>query len=103
MNINEIDIQASLIVILANIIFLCVESKDYQDAAYFIASADKIKTRPDNFFYKMGILISKNIIEYHKNPQESYLENSQSIIKTIKLMGMDAYSHELEVYLQSNI
>ncbi|WEV36681.1 hypothetical protein [Lactobacillus sp. ESL0677] len=103
LNINEIDIQASLIVILANITFLCVESQNYQDAAYFIACADKINTRPDNFFYKMGILLSKNILAYHKKSEESYLENCQEIIKITKLNGMDAYSHELEVYLQNNI
>jgi len=88
--------------VIINMLFFCIEKKQYDDSIFFIKKAKKIVTVPGNFFYKNILNFSINLIEFHYDSRESHIELCQAIIKNLSVNGMIEYSLELEQFLERN-
>ncbi|MDF7683297.1 helix-turn-helix domain-containing protein [Lactobacillus sp. ESL0679] len=102
-NNKDIEIKKSLLVVIANILFLCIQNNKYNETDFFVKSAEVISTSPEVFFYKNCISLLKNMIAYHYQPQNCFLENCRCIIKIIEINGMPEYSNELAKFFKQNI
>ncbi|WP_348535264.1 hypothetical protein [Lactobacillus sp. ESL0731] len=102
-NNKDIEIKKSLLVVIANILFLCIQNNKYNETDFFVKSAEIIPTSPEVFFYKNCISLLKNMIAYHYQPQNCFLENCHWLIKIIEINGMPEYSNELSKFFNQNI
>lgn len=95
-------IQEKILAIIINMLIFCIRNKRFEEADVFVNYADQIKTTPDVFFYKMLVPAFYNIVKYHNAHNKKYLDETEIIIKSIKLAGMPDYSKELEELLIAN-
>lgn len=95
-------IQEKILAIIINMLIFCIRNKHFEEADVFVNYADQIKTTPDVFFYKMLVPAFYNIVKYHNAHNKKYLDETEIIIKSIKLAGMPDYSKELEELLIAN-
>ncbi|MCO6531425.1 Rgg/GadR/MutR family transcriptional regulator [Lactobacillus sp.] len=95
-------IQEKILAIIINMLIFCIRNKHFEEADVFVNYADQIKTTPDVFFYKMLVPAFYNIVKYQNTHNKKYLDETEIIIKSIKLAGMPDYSKELEELLIAN-
>ena len=95
-------IQEKILAIIINMLIFCIRNKHFEEADVFVNYADQIKTTPDVFFYKMLVPAFYNIVKYQNAHNKKYLDETEIIIKSIKLAGMPDYSKELEELLIAN-
>lgn len=99
---NSVKIQGKILAIIINMLIFCIRNKRFEEADVFVNYADQIKTKPAIFFYKMLVPAFYNIVKYQNTHNKKYLDETEIIIKSIKLAGMPDYSKELEELLIAN-
>ena len=62
----------------------------------------EIHTQPLTCFSKMTLLFLENMINYHFDPQQLYLDNSARQIEEFSLIGMTEFSKQLQKIVQEN-
>ena len=96
------DIQFIVLGILINMISMCLEKNKYKEAKQLVEKSHEIHTRPLTCFSKMTLLFLENMINYHFDPQQLYLDNSARQIKEFSLIGMTEFSKQLQKIVQEN-
>ena len=96
------DIQFIVLGILINMISMCLEKNKYQEAKQLVEKSHEIHTRPLTCFSKMTLLFLENMINYHFDPQQLYLDNSARQIEEFSLIGMTEFSKQLQKIVQEN-
>ncbi|MCO6536186.1 Rgg/GadR/MutR family transcriptional regulator [Lactobacillus sp.] len=99
---SSVKIQGKILAIIINMLIFCIRNKRFEEADVFVNYADQIKTTPAIFFYKMLVPAFYNIVKYQNTHNKKYLDETEIIIKSIKLAGMPDYSKELEELLIAN-
>lgn len=72
-NNNSISVQKNILGIIINILIFCIKAKRYQEADFYINSAEEITTTPEIYFYKNLLLFFKGLLQYHEKADEHYL------------------------------
>lgn len=96
------DIQFIVLGILINMISMCLEKNKYKEAKQLMEKSHEIHTRPLTCFSKMTLLFLENMINYHFDPQQIYLDNSARQIEEFSLIGMTEFSKQLQKIVQEN-
>ena len=96
------DIQFIVLGILINMISMCLEKSKYKEAKQLVEKSHEIHTRPLTCFSKMTLLFLENMINYHFDPQQIYLDNSARQIEEFSLIGMTEFSKQLQKIVQEN-
>ena len=96
------NIQFIVLGILINMIIMCLEKDKYQEAKQLVEKSYEIHTQPLTCFNKMTLLFLENIIDYHFDPQQVYLDNCARQIEEFALIGMTEYSKQLQKIVQEN-
>ncbi|MFD1286784.1 helix-turn-helix domain-containing protein [Lactobacillus melliventris] len=99
---SSVRIQEKILAIIINMLIFCIRNKRFEETEVFVNYADQIKTKPEVFFYKLLIPAFYNIVKYQNNHDKKYLDETEIIIKSIKLAGMPDYGKELEELLVAN-
>lgn len=92
---KEVDIQEVLLSIIGNLLYLSIKEGNYNYTDYLLQNSKKISIKPRLFLEKELIAFYQNLIDYHFNKKQVYIENCKDITHSIKLAGMDEYSHAL--------
>lgn len=90
------NVQETILAIVINILFMCIEENRYKETEFFIQAADQISTKPNLFFYKNCIFILKNIVNYHYERKDEYLNKARMAIDHISSLGMPEYSKDVK-------
>ena len=90
------NVQETILAIVINILFMCIEENRYKETEFFIQAADQIITKPNLFFYKNCIFILKNIVNYHYERKDEYLNKARRAIDYISSLGMPEYSKDVK-------
>ena len=90
------NVQETILAIVINILFMCIEENRYKETEFFIQAADQISTKPNLFFYKNCIFILKNIVNYHYERKVEYLTKARMAIDHISSLGMPEYSKDMK-------
>lgn len=101
-NNNSISIQKNILGIIINILIFCIKAKRYQEADFYVNSAEEIATTPEIYFYKTLLLFFKDLLQYREKSEEHYLDQCHDLIRNIALSGMIEYSNELKDFLTEN-
>lgn len=101
-NNNSISIQKNILGIIINILIFCIKAKRYQEADFYVNSAEEIATTPEIYFYKTLLLFFKDLLQYREKSEEHYLDQCHDVIRNIALSGMIEYSNELKDFLTEN-
>ncbi|WLT00267.1 hypothetical protein RAM07_08355 [Lactobacillus helsingborgensis] len=96
------DIQFIVLGILINMISMCLEKNKYKEAKQLVEKSHEIHTRPLTCFSKMTLLFLENMINYHFDPKQIYLDNSARQIEEFSLIGMTEFSKQLQKIVQEN-
>ena len=96
------DIQFIVLGILINMISMCLEKNKYKEAKQLVEKSHEIHTQPLTCFSKMTLLFLENMINYHFDPQQLYLDNSARQIEEFSLIGMTEFSKQLQKIVQEN-
>ena len=88
---SSVKIQGKILAIIINMLIFCIRNKRFEEADVFVNYADQIKTKPAIFFYKMLVPAFYNIVKYQNTHNKKYLDETEIIIKSIKLAGMPDY------------
>lgn len=91
-NNNSISVQKNILGIIINILIFCIKAKRYQEADFYINSAEEITTTPEIYFYKNLLLFFKGLLQYHEKADEHYLNQCYDVIRNIALSGMTEYN-----------
>lgn len=97
---KEIDIQEALLSIISNLLYLSIKENNYAYTDYLLQNADQISMKPRLFLEKGLISLYSNLIKYHFEGKQEYLDKCNGIVQGIKLMGMAEYSQVLEQVIQ---
>lgn len=93
--------QIELLSIIGNLLIDLIKEKRYADTAFLLETAAKIKMRPELFFYKNALLVLENMVKYHFDHQDKYLEKCEWAIKNFTLMGMPEYGQEVRHFFDT--
>ena len=96
---NETENQANLLAIIANLLCLSIEEKNYSYVDYLVSSAEKLPLKPQLFLPKEMICFYKFLIKYQTSKDKVNLSKCSSIIENIKLVGMTDYGNAIEDFL----
>lgn len=99
---SDIKTQKVVLSIVINILVLSVQNKRFEETDFFFNVANQITTKPEIFFYKLVISAFENIIKYHYESKNDYLEKIDSITSSIVLAGMKSYGRELKELAQKS-
>lgn len=94
------DIQIELLGIISNLLITMIEHKDYHEAQLFINYANRIKTRPELFFYKNVLLLLENMIAYHFNKKKEHLRKCKIALNNYALLGLPAFAKSEAVWFK---
>lgn len=92
---KEVDIQEVLLSIIGNLLYLSIKEGNYNYTDYLLQNSKKISIKPRLFLEKELIAFYQNLIDYHFNKKQVYIENCKDITHSIKLAGIDEYSYAL--------
>ena len=96
---NETGAQANLLAIIANLLCMSIEEKNYSYVDYLVSSAEKLPLKPQLFLPKEMICFYKFLIQYQTSKDEVNLSKCRNIIENIKLVGMTDYGNAIEDFL----
>ncbi|MBA1394385.1 hypothetical protein EQ500_11020 [Lactobacillus sp. XV13L] len=99
---GSVAIQKYILGIINNILIFCIKGHRYQEAQFFIDSAEEIATTPETYFYKNLLLFLTSLLNYRKKPEEGYLDQCRNVIRNVAQSGMTEYSKGLEDFLAKN-
>jgi hypothetical protein len=57
-------------------------------------------SKPRLVFYKNALVVLENMINYHYQPDDEYLDNIEVLIKSFSLIGMQEYGQELATFVE---
>ena len=97
------NVQETILAIVINILFMCNEENRYKETEFFIQAADQISTKPNLFFYKNCIFILKNIVNYHYEKKDEYVNKARMAIDHISSLGMPEYSKDMKKILDKSL
>lgn len=97
---KEMDIQETLLSIITNLLYLSIKENNYAYTDYLLQNANKISMKPRLFLEKGLISLYSNLIKYHFEEKQEYLDRCKEIVQGIKLMGMAEYGQVLEQIVQ---
>ena len=97
------NVQETILAIVINILFMCIEENRYKETEFFIQAADQISTKPNLFFYKNCIFILKNIVNYHYEKKDEYVNKARMAIDHISSLGMPEYSKDMKKILDKSL
>ena len=92
--------QTELLGIIGNLLIDLIKAKRYEDTGWLIEAAAKVATRPELFFYKNALLVLENMVNYHFDHQDKYLEKCEWAIKNFTLIGMPEYGSEVDSFFR---
>lgn len=90
------NVQETILGIEINMLIMCIQKGRYKETEFFIRSADQISTKPNLFFYKNCIFILKNIVNYHYERKDEYLNKARMAIDHVSSLGMPEYSKDMK-------
>ncbi|WP_182438082.1 helix-turn-helix domain-containing protein [Lactobacillus bombicola] len=99
---NDVKTLEMILSVIGNLLIQCIEENEYDATNFLIIAADQIYTKPELFFYKNVILLLKNMIEYHYEAEDKYLDICRIAIKNFSLLGMPEYGKELERFFKKH-
>lgn len=86
------DIQIELLAIISNLLITMIEHHNYQETKLFMNYANRIKTRPELFFYKNVLLLVENMIAYHFDKNKNHLRKCKIALDNYALLGLPSFA-----------
>ena len=102
-NSNAEDTQFIVLGILINMIEMCISENKYTDAWELIEMSKQVPTKPITCFSKMLLLILENLLKYHDEPKQVYIDNCQKEVEQLSLIGMTELSKSCQKMIDENI
>lgn len=99
---NDVEIQERVLGIIFNLLYLCIDSKNYVDLTFFIKVADSIPARPELVFYKSILIVMENLYNYHFENKQECLDKCLKATDFLSFIGMDKYSKKLVTFIEKN-
>ena len=100
---TDADIQEALLSIISNLLYLSIKEGNYNYTDYLLQNAQKISMKPRLFLAKMLIALYGNLIKYHFENKQIYIDKCRNLTETIKLVGMESYSNTLNKVIDNYI
>lgn len=101
-NSNAEDTQFIVLGILINMIEMCISENKYTDAWELIEMSKQVPTKPITCFSKMLLLILENLLNYHDEPRQVYIDNCQKEVEQLSLIGMTELSKSCQRMIDEN-
>lgn len=101
-NSNAEDTQFIVLGILINMIEMCISEDKYTDAWELIEMSKQVPTKPITCFSKMLLLILENLLKYHDEPKQVYIDNCQKEVEQLSLIGMTELSKSCQRMIDEN-
>lgn len=99
---NDEKIQFLVLGILINMIGISIKHQSYENAAQMITMSKKVPTKPSTCFSKMVLFLLENLINYHYEPLQVYLDNCEMQVKQLSLIGMEKFSQHCQKLIDEN-
>lgn len=99
---NDEKIQFLVLGILINMIGISIKHQSYKNARQLIKISKKIPTKPSTCFSKMVLFLLENLINYHYEPLQIYLDNCKMQVKQLSLIGMKKFSQQCQKLIDEN-
>lgn len=99
---SNVGVQEAILSIIVNLLIFCIKDKNYDKTLFFIKASKQIQNKPRLVFYKDVLVVLENMINYHYQPDDEYLDNIGVIIKSFSLIGMKEYGQELATFVEKN-
>ena len=99
---NDEKIQFLVLGILINMIGISIKHQSYKNARQLIKISKKIPTKPSTCFSKMVLFLLENLINYHYEPLQVYLDNCKMQVKQLSLIGMKKFSQQCQKLIDEN-
>lgn len=97
---NDVKILEMLLTVIGNLLIQCIEEKKYDETKFLIKAANQISTKPELFFYKNAIVLLENMIMYHYDAKDKYLQICHKAIENFSLLGMPEYGKEITRFFE---
>ena len=97
---NDVKILEMLLTVIGNLLIQCIEEKKYDETKFLIKAANQISTKPELFFYKNVIVLLENMIMYHYDAKDKYLQICHKLIENFSLLGMTEYGKEINKFFE---
>lgn len=99
---NDEQIQSLVLGILINMIGISIKHQSYENAKQMIKMSKKVPTKPSTCFSKMILFLLENLINYHYEPLQVYLDNCEMQVKQFSLIGMEKFSQHCQKLIDEN-
>ena len=99
---NDEKIQFLVLGILINMVGISIKHQSYENAAQMITISKKVPTKPSTCFSKMVLFLLENLINYHYEPLQVYLDNCEMQVKQLSLIGMEKFSQQCQKLIDEN-
>lgn len=99
---NDEKIQFLVLGILINMIGISIKHQSYENATQMITMSKKVPTKPSTCFSKMVLFLLENLISYHYEPLQVYLDNCEMQVKQLSLIGMEKFSQHCQKLIDEN-
>ncbi|MDF7682864.1 helix-turn-helix domain-containing protein [Lactobacillus sp. ESL0679] len=96
-------VQNKVLAVIVNMLLMCINYKQYDEAGFFINKSQEIIIIPENYFYQNVLNFLIHLIEYHFDNDKTHISKCKIIIQNFVVNGMKYYSEELEKLLDKNI
>ena len=97
---NDVKILEMILTVIGNLLIQCIEEKKYDETKFLIKAANQISTKPELFFYKNAIVLLENMIMYHYDAKDKYLQICHKAIENFSLLGMPEYGKEITRFFE---
>ncbi|RMC60719.1 XRE family transcriptional regulator [Lactobacillus sp. ESL0260] len=97
---NDVKILEMILSVIGNLLIQCIEEKEYDETKFLVRAANQISTKPELFFYKNVIVLLENMIMYHYDAKDKYLQICHKLIENFSLLGMTEYGKEINKFFE---
>ena len=97
---NDVKILEMILSVIGNLLIQCIEEKEYDETKFLVRAANQISTKPELFFYKNAIVLLENMIMYHYDAKDKYLQICHKAIENFSLLGMPEYGKEITRFFE---
>ena len=97
---NDVKILEMILTVIGNLLIQCIEEKEYDETKFLVRAANQISTKPELFFYKNAIVLLENMIMYHYDAKDKYLQICHKAIENFSLLGMPEYGKEINKFFE---
>lgn len=95
-------IQFLVLGILINMIGICIKHQSFENAEKMIKMSKQVPTKPSTCFSKMVLFLLENLVNYHYEPLQVYLDNCEMQVKQFTLIGMEKFSQHCQKLIDEN-